>query len=439
MDQLYRMSDILSPAVDALLGELQGERRLARQRFAQSGPLGGRFGDILRGWQGQAELLRARLTKEVMATRLDGCSGQELKDLAKSEYFAELPNDPRKAVGEAVLQRVLINTNPDPTSAFKAGTIPVSTRIKRTIGSAPRVPAQDSEFVTTVAVDCTNVDSHTRLQGDGSYEHQQEITVPIEATREGPHANLAFYDGQLNPRVGTIASAIFDPAFFAADILTAGGTLGVVDDQIRALARAMAIGSNGPTSTAVVAGALTNSGVRRVAYVESAATAEGRLYIADESWASSAAYRNAIHQELRAYPWIGWGCRVNLYQVANTGIVVRPTILLRSREYESAQADITTNVLAALREYFDDRPDWYTWRLNAIGATVGAADDRIMACTAVDVIDAYFGVVIAGINGAGMITGTEPPSELSSQSDPAFHYAMVDQGVSPIFQLPGQA
>ena len=441
MDQLFRSSDVISKAVDALLGELTGERRLARMRYAQSGVVGGRYGDVLRGWQGQAELIRARLTKEVLATRLDSSSGQELKDLAKSEYFAEIPSEPRKAVGAAVIERVIVNESSSTSGTFAAGVIPTGTRIKRTVPSIPRVPASDAEFLTLAPVTCSVTDSHTQFLGGTSWRHQQEFTVPVEATREGPHANLAWYDGSAvntpNPRVGTIASSVFDPTFTATDILTAGGTLGVVDDQIRALARAMAIGSGGPTALAALAGALTNPSVRRTAYVEDPANATGRLYVADESWASSERYREAALQELRAYPWIGWGCRVQLFGVLNRGITVRPTVLLRSRGDVSAQDAITTNISAALKDYFDERPDWWTWTLNAIGGTVGVADDRILACTAVSVFDAAFGWLIASVDSAGTITGTEPPAVLDDQADPAIHYAIVDQGVTPLYQYPG--
>ena len=440
MDQLYRMSEILTPAVDALLGDLEGERRAARMRYAQSGEVGGRWGDVLRGWQGQAELIRARLVKEVLATRLDSSSGQELKDLAKSEYFAELPNDPRKAVGEAVLQRILVNADSSPIGTFAKGIIPAGTRIKRTLGAALRVQATDSEFLTTAAVECSTVDSHTRQLPDGTWQHQQELTVPVEAARTGPHANLTWYTWPaLNPRTGTIASEIFDRTFFASDIITAGGTLGVVDGQIRALARAMAIGNGGATSAAVIAGALTNPGVRHVAYAEDHVNAMGRLYVADESWASSATYREAILRELNARPWIGWGCRVRLFGVINKAVTVRPTIVLRSREYNAAQDEITDNVRNALTAYFDDRPDWHTWTLNAIGGTVGAADDRILACTAVDVLDAGSGSFIAGVDENGTVTGDEPPIALNAQADPGEHCSLAaDHGVTPVYKVPGE-
>lgn len=427
MDQLFRLADVLSPAVTALLGDLEGERRAARERYAQSGPGGGRFGDVLRGWTGQAAVIRNRLTREVLATRLDSSSGQELKDLAKSEYFTELPNEPRKAVGEFTLRRVVINDDPSPTGQLVAGTIPAGTRMKRVIGGALRFPAQDSEFVTTAPVACGTDDDFTSLGGDGLYRHTQDIVVPVEATREGPHANLARFNASaVDPKDFAIESELFDPTFTVLSASAAGGTLGVVDEQLRALARAMATGNSGPTSLAVAAGALTNTSVRYVAYVNNPAYASGSLFAADESWASSAALQSQVLRDLRAYPWIGWGCKVLVFGVINVGTIVRPTVMLRSREYESETADITKNIRTALQAYFDDRPDWYTWTLNAIGSVAGAADDRIMACTDVEVLDQ---------SGDPL---DEPPAELAQDAIAAKHFQLIDQGVEPIYQLPGE-
>jgi hypothetical protein len=444
MDQLFRMSDVLAPAVDALLGELEGERRRARMRYAQSGELGGRFGDILRGWRGQAELIRARLMKEVLATRLDSSEGPELRDLAKSEYFAELPTDSRKAVGEAVLTRSVVNTSPATSGNFGLSVIPAGTRIRRTVSKAPRVPQPDAEWVTTVDVTCPDTDSGGTDVGVDSTTHFQKVTVPIVATREGPHANLPTFPvaglgiERINPRYGTVDGAIAGVPFAANEITSAGGTLGVVDDQIRALARALALGSGGPTGQAMVAGALTNAGVRRAVYVENPAAATGLLYIGDESWASSQPHLDAVLNELLDYPWIGWGCRVRLRGVKNVGITVSPTVVLRRPENEAAASDITDKIAAALREYFAERPDWWTWTLNAIGATVGAADDRILACTAVAIYD-DLGAPIAAIDAAEVITGAEPPPTINPNSEAAPHYVLLDRGVDPIFQLPGQS
>lgn len=438
MDQLFRMCEILSPAVDALLGDLEGERRAARMRYAQSGVTGGRYGDILRGWQGQAELIRARLVKEILATRLDSSSGQELKDLAKSEYFAELPNDPQKAVGQAELFRSVVNASSATTGNFGTSVIPAGTRIKRTVSKTPRVDQPAAEYVTTVDASCPDIDSGGIYPDTGDSTHFQSFTVPIIATREGPHANFAAYTiDAINPRVGTVDGQIAGLPFAATNIQAAGGTLGVVDEQIRALARALAIGSGGPTALAAVAGALTNSGVRRALYVENPTIAKGKLYLADEDWAYSAPFLEAVFQELRSYPWIGWGCKIELDGVLNAGITVRPTVTLRSREYESATTDITAAIVKALQSYFDDRPDWYTWTLNAIGATVGAADDRILACTAVAVLSEDGTTIIAEVDEAGTITGTEPAVTVDPFANSATHYALIDQGATPIYQYPG--
>lgn len=437
MDQIPRGADLLAPAVDALLGDLTGARRAARERYAQSGPTGGRFGDILRGWRGQAEVIRARLTKEVMATRLDRCGAQELKDLAKSEYFAELPSDPQKAVGEATLSRTVTNTNSAATANFTAGVVPAGTRIKRAGNTLNFiVPLLDAEYQLVEAITCGADDTSPPINaGGGNFTHTQRFTVKLSATREGPHANAPSFFAVAAAPV-TIASKLFDPLFTVSFMTAAGGTLGIVDDQIRALARAMATGSNGPTARAAIAGALTNSGVRRAAYFEDPVNAIGHLFVADESWASSSNYCTQILQALRARPWIGWGCRVLVNQIGNIGVSVAPTILLRSPDFVAAETDITENVKQALLKYFDERPDFYTWTLNAIGAVIGGADSRILACTAVSVAD-NFGDLIAAVDDLGVVTGSEPAPTITLPGGSAFHYQLIGQAVNPTYVTPG--
>jgi len=435
VDQIYRLSDVLAPAVDALLGDLTGARRSARERYAQSGPLGGRWGDVIRGWRGQAEVIRARLTKEVMATRLDRCGGQELKDLAHSEYFAEIPNEPRKALGEIIFVRSVTNTEPSSIGNFTAGVIPQGTTFKRQGDPLFVVPYQAAEYVSLQAVACGTDDDPGEAPidlGGGNWQHLQTVIVDVEATREGPHANVPRFLDLALPPVPTVQGKLFDPLLVVQSISAAGGTLGVIDDQIRALARAMALGSNGPTETAAVAGALTNTGAHHAVYVRDPVTATDVLYVADESWSGSERYFSELTRTLYDYPWIGWGCRIALKSVQNRSAVVRPSILLRDPKDLFAASEITAQVETALRAFFDDRPDFYTWTLNAIGAVVGGADSRILACTAVGVFR-LDGVLIAAVDEFGVITGVEPPAFPTASVAP--HYMFF--GVTPTYQLPG--
>lgn len=436
MDQIPRMSDLLGPAVVALLGDLTGGRRVARERYAQSGETGGRFGDVLRGWQGQAEIVRARLVKEVMATRLDRCGGQELRDLAKSEYFADLPPDPQKAVGHVTLRRTVVLGSATPlTGNFAFGVIPAGTKIKRQGSPTGTVPSQDAEYETTEAAVCGTDDNLAPAPvGDGTFTHQQTVFIPVRATREGPHANIPYYVG-IAAQGATVSSSLFDK-FTVTALESAGGTLGVVDDQVRALARAMAVGSNGPTSRAAIAGSLTSPSVRRAVYVDDTILAIGTLFLSDESWATSLAFRQAQLQALRERPWIGWGCRVNVGFLNNLGVVVAPKILLRSSKYDTAQSDITENVKTALVRYFDERPDFYTWTLNAIGAVIAGADKRILACTAVSVTDVD-GALIAAVDEFGAVTGAEPAITVPSGAQSVFRYGLIGQAVNPTYSVPG--
>lgn len=435
MDQIPRMADLLAASVDALLGDLTGGRRDARERYAQSGPTGGRFGDVIRGWRGQAEVIRARLTKEVMATRLDRCGGQELKDLARSEYFAELPSDPQFAVGEVAIVREVTNATSSATGNFSAGVLPAGLKISKAADPAYVLgPTQSAEYVTLGEVVCgTDDNSPVESLGGGQWTHRQGFSVPVRATRTGPHANVPIFNvGQLATLQSP--SALFDRTFRAGAINAAGGTLGIVDDQIRAIARAMATGLNGPTQGAAVAGSLTNAGVRRVVYSDDATNGLGSLFVADESWASSQQYRDALARALRARPWIGWGCRVAVQKIENIDTVVGCTVILRDSNVAQNQTEITANIRTALTEYFDDRPDFYTWTLNAIGAVIGGADSRILACTAVSVSNTS-GDLFGSVDSFGTITGAEPPPVLTPFLDRIDHFMLL--GVTPTYQLPG--
>jgi hypothetical protein len=426
------MCDLLAPAVDALLGDLTGDARRQREYFANHG----RYGDILRGWRGQAEVWRARLTREVIARRRLLATGQPLADLAKSEYFAELPDDPQTATGEATLVRTITNTSALATGNFPSGVIAQGSTLKRIGDASAAVPTQSAEYLTAASAVCGPDDDGPPLANGPNWLHTQSVTIAVDATRAGPQANIPNYLDGASPLVATIGSTLFDPTFTIGALAAAGGTLGVVDAQIAALALAMSTGSYGPTSGAAVAGVLTSPGARRAVYVQDSVNAVGRLFVADESWASSTRYLTALQQSLRVRPWVGWGCRVTVNPVANLGIVVAPSILLRSRDYVSAQIEITQNVKLALVQYFDERPDWYTWTLNALGGIVAGADARILACTAVAVRQVG-GQPIAAVDEFGVVTGAQPDPSVQPSTAQVTHYSLVGQAVDAAYSVPG--
>jgi hypothetical protein len=418
-DQIPRIPDLMALAVDGLLGSLTGERRTARARHA----ITGFYGDVLRGWGAQAQVVQRRLVTEVMARRLGGAQGDALSQLAKSEFRITLPDDPRRAIGSAVITREVQNDNSGSTNNFTPVVVPKGNRFRRPANSDFPIPLLEAQYQATEAVYCGTDDTSAPVLVSGStYRHRQTKTIPIEATREGPHANTPALFGFGLANAPTMLDSV--DTFTCSSISASGGTNGIVEDQIKALARAMASGYYGPTSGAALAGALTNPGVRYCA-VGRNDYGVFRVYTADESWASATRHRAAVLQELKDYPWVGWGCRVISSSIQNYPVGARVTVMLRSRDYDSEKTEITTAIQEALESYFEDRPDWWVFSTNMVGAAVANADRRIAACTSASVIYYADGSVF-------------PETEVTpGRFDPIPHYALIRKGVEVTYTTPG--
>ena len=429
-DQIPRLCDLLAPAVDALLGDLTGARREARMRYANVG----RYGDLMRGWAAQAAVVRARLAKEVIAARRKLASGEGLADLAKSEFFAELPSDPQKAIGRARLVRTVVKSSPLTFRTFASGVVPAGTRIKRPGDPAGAVPSKDAEYETIEPVVCSTNSSQVTDAGGGNFTHTQFTTVKIRALAVGAQANTPTYIGLTFP-AASVEGKLFD-AFSVDSLTAAGGSLGAGDEQLKALALALSTGSAGPSRGAAIAGALTNPSVRRAVWADDPNTGFGKLFIADESWAASDELCAFIRQALDDKPWRGFGCRIGVLRTQNQGITVSPNVLLRGSQFIADPSSITAAIRTALAAYFDDRPDWYTWRLNAIGGVIAGADPRILACTGLSVLD-QDGNAIASIDESDVVTGDEPPATIDGSLAQVTHYGLIGRAVSPTYASPG--
>jgi hypothetical protein len=249
--------------------------------------------------------------------------------------------------------------------------------------------------------------------------------VPIRATRTGPHANTPAYDDEDDFYVGSSSGLpTSDPVFVVGQLVAAGGTDGPIDEQLRALARAMAVGRGGPTNYALLAGALGSVSVRHVATFTDYTTAVQRLFLADESWASSDELGQDTRRKLSEAPWIGWGCRVSTGLVVNRRIVVRATVILRSAEFEDARPSITQTILKALRAYFDDRPDFWTFDVESIGGVISGADNRILACTE------------AAVEDTDREALTAPAAIIPDDTTEITHFALVGDALDLTFTLP---
>lgn len=412
-DQLYRISEVLGPAVDALVA--------ARPR-AKKHIWGGRYGDVLHGWAAQAALVRARLAREIIATRLGLADGQALAELASSEFFAELEPEPQKAIGEVVLRRQVSNGNPGTTGNFGAGVIPAGKRFRLSGDPGAVPPTTDALYESTSAVVCDRDDTADVIVNGPVYTHTQAVSVPIRALRAGPDANVRNVLTLMGSQQIRIVDALF-ASFTALSLIAAGGSNGVVSDQIRALARALCVGQFGPTSDAGIAGALSHPSVRRAVWVTDPSDAVAKLYIADESWATSAALKRETLSRLYA-SWLGFGARVAIRDFYNQTIRVRATVTLRNATYLADVEDLSERITKAVTAYFDERPDFYTWNTSTLEGAIVASDAkrRILSGSSIVVED----------QGGTALTPPAPTPEPASVT----HYWLAGSAVELTFATP---
>lgn len=424
--QSPRISELLSLAVEGLVRDLPEERKVRRRHHAVEG----RYGDILRGWAGQAELVRKRLMSEVVALRLsDQNSGPSLRELAESEYFATIADQPRKAVGNAILLRTKFTTSSSQTGNFVPGVVPAGTKFTRGAALEAAVPIQYAEFVSTEPVVCGRDDAGIPpVVTSGGFTHYQFVSVPITASSDGAHANTPQVQGFVQPEL-SIGSDLFDKAaleherFVLQSLSSSGGTAGVVDEQIRKLCRALARGFDGPTNSAAVAGSLSDPGIRYVLPHLDYSRGILRLFAADESWAISQRHQALLRQELENYPWIGFGCRVGFGGILNVPITLRASVILRSRKDEIETSQITNAIRATAQRYFDDRPDFHVWRRSMLGGAISVADRRVLTCTDVEVLDQ---------DGVSL---TEPSSAIDAGQPVINHYQLARGGVEVNYEV----
>jgi len=414
--QIPRIADILAPGIDKLI-EL---RPRAEQHLAK-----GRWGDIIAGWSAQAALLVSHLVSEANAARLSLAEGDALRALASSDYWADLETAPTSAVGTASIERVVDNGSSATTGNFGSiGDVPAGARFRRPADPDAVPPREEGIYQATEPVLADDVDTTVSDMGGGVWRHTQILNVPIEAVRPGPHANTPvppFISGQNSPC--EIVSPLFDTRFAPRFLIAGGGSASRIEDQIRAFARAMYLGQHGPVATALVAGALSDPGVRHVGVVLDPTQAIHRVIVTDESWGGSDVFSQRVQRRLVDGGWVGWGSRVGVDFAANIFVRVEASVIIES-DAVSAQAEIGAAVRKRLVRYFNERPDWWTWRANTIGGLIGLSDRRILACTSVAVRDA---------NGGGALS--EPSATLPYATRPN-HYFLVNDQVKLTFSTP---
>lgn len=294
------------------------------------------------------------------------------------------------------------------------GTIRKGTRVTVTADPTSVPP-------TSAATYEVPVDTFIR-PGAGSRSHGL-VAISVEATNTGSQSNQPFFSDR-NPTV-TIQGALFDAAqtYHLEPVLlrAAGGSAGQGDRLLRAAAAATWRGSSGPTNDALLAGALRSAGVAHYAELEDAATGRAWVYITDESWAQSTAWLLQIKQILLD-DWIGTGQRLGMGTMINQVIRVRLTVVLRDSRYLADPTSITDALKTALKGYFDDRQDWYIWKLSTLRGRCVAADKRVLKVTSAAVLDG---------NGVPL---TEPA--VPSAGSLLTHYRFEDNALEVTYDAP---
>ena len=186
------------------------------------------------------------------------------------------------------------------------------------------------------------------------------------------------------------------------------------------MARACATGNFAPTTAAILAGGLVATGVKYAAALEDTVNAQTVLLLADASWAGSAVWAAQVRQALYN-GFVGFGCKAVVLPVQNTFVKVSATLTLRDASFASDPSGITQNAQTALQRYFDERPDWYNFRLRAVRAVLARCDPRVLTCTAASVESAW---------GLGPIP--EPAQPVPSAGVPQ-HFFLADRAVELMF------
>jgi hypothetical protein len=379
-EQIPRLADLLAPGIDALLEH--------RPRAARHIPQG-RYGAAVKGLEAQAALCRARLASEVASARLELAElGQPLFDLVQ-EFGAIVDPTPKKAIGEVLLVRTIAN-NSNATSGNwgNFGVIPKGSRFRRPADPNAAPPRSDASYTTVEPVLVADEDSTTLPIGGGVWQHTQSVLVPIVAEKDGVHANTVIVAGLANSidLPGQIVDPLFDTTFTVARLSAAGGSTGPTRAALIQYARAAYSGQYGPTDMALIAGAFSFGGVSRVALELDEDAALARLWVTDESWGGDRRFAEAVFNHIVTNDYLGFGGAARVAFITNTLVSVRATVIMASPEHGLATTELSENVRKKVAAYFNDRPDWWTWKTQALRGVIARADRRILTCSEATVL-----------------------------------------------------
>jgi hypothetical protein len=229
------------------------------------------------------------------------------------------------------------------------------------------------------------------------------VDVAVEALRAGAEANLPAWATYAPTLTVAPRSPLFDQGaslpFAATGVTAAGGGDGQPDATLRQAAAASWAGTYGPTPPALLAGTLRSLGVVKCPLREDTATGRAYVYPIDASWAQSARWTAAVEQTLRGTgrddEWLGLGCRLGVGAVVNRVVRLEVVIQLRDTRFAADTAALTLSLQAILKAHFDEKSDWWIFRLATLRAVCSRVDRRrVLSCTSAIVRDAA-GVPIA--------------------------------------------
>lgn len=397
----------LIPFVDTCVGA--GITKLAelRPNSLKHTNLGkGVYSHLFEGWRAQGNLVAARFGDEVVSTRLFA-SGDGLKQLCSSEFDTFLSSDPTNGIGEITLTRS--------TGSYPAGVIRKGHPFAKEADD--KQPLQVDSARYEVARDILVA------------KNQTSVTVPIVSVKTGNTSNIITYTNGGNAisyALLVTGTPLFDTAFTVSSSRVAGGSLTPAQDQIlRKAAKAYASGRFGPTIGAISFGAYLYSGVSNLAVVDNPVNARTVVFPTDESWAYSSELNSAVGQNIKDN-WAGFGCAIQMGTTTNRFIHIDAEVVLTDSKYLIDPSPIYNDIVDALRFYFNERPDWWTWKEATIKATIAGASRKIFACNSVDVTDALDSSSIS-----------EPgPLSLSTSNPIITHYYIADNAININFLGP---
>lgn len=396
--QIPRVNDLLGAGFDAIVAE----RPSVQKQLAF-----GRYGDIMHGWKAQAQLVLRRLAGEATAARLI-TEGAPLLDLLASEFDALVDPSPQYAIGTVVLRRSYATL-----SEFHGGIIRVGTKFRRPAESIAIPPAKEATYESTAPVFVgTDAASAFPLTG-----YTQRLEIPIRATRPGAHANIPRTYSSItiddsDPPI-ELVDTLFDDSFIVVYGDAAGGSDGPPVSKLRSLGKALGSGQYGPNEAALLAGLLSTDGVAHAAVRERTSNGTMLAWIADESWAWSQRLRSAASQNLND-EWLGFGCAASIGTTSLVPISMTIAATLRDKRSFAETSELQSRIRAAVKSYFEVRPDWYAWRESGIKGAVMRSDRRLLEVTSVVVMDVDGNIL------------SEPDGELPETTANPLVYRFVD-------------